>query len=71
MYLTRKKCVNLFLPWLGYHLWGMDLRLDDNPIEAGLKFICRNNGDYMGKASVDECHTNGIKKRLVHLHVNE
>lgn len=55
----------------GYHLWGADLRSDDNPIEAGLEFVCRSNGNYLGKASVEECRTNGIKKRLVHLHINE
>ncbi|XP_020288905.1 sarcosine dehydrogenase, mitochondrial [Pseudomyrmex gracilis] len=55
----------------GYHLWGADLRSDDNPIEAGLEFVCRSNGNYLGKASVEECRTNGIKKRLVHLHIND
>lgn len=55
----------------GYHLWSTDLRPTDNPIEAGLGFTCRNNGDYLGKVSVDQYRKNGIKKRLVHLHIAE
>jgi len=56
---------------LGYHLWGADLRANDSPIEAALEFICRKNGKYLGKESVEECRQNGIKKRLIHLHINE
>lgn len=56
---------------LGTHLWGADLRSDDNPIEAGLETVCRSSGKYLGKASVERYRKNGIKKRLVHLHINE
>ncbi|XP_011352418.2 sarcosine dehydrogenase, mitochondrial isoform X2 [Ooceraea biroi] len=52
----------------GYHLWGTDLRSDDNPIEAGLGFVCRTSGQYQGREFVEESRKNGIKKRLVHLH---
>lgn len=55
----------------GNHLWGADLRSDDNPIEAALETVCRKNGKYLGKASVKRCRENGVKKRLVHLHINE
>ncbi|XP_072748351.1 sarcosine dehydrogenase, mitochondrial-like isoform X2 [Anoplolepis gracilipes] len=55
----------------GIHIWGADLRSDDNPIEAALETVCRKNGKYLGKESVDRCHKNGIKKRLVHLHIND
>ncbi|XP_011689604.1 PREDICTED: sarcosine dehydrogenase, mitochondrial [Wasmannia auropunctata] len=55
----------------GYHLWGSDLRIDDNPIEAALEIVCRKNGKYLGKASVEQCRKNGIKKRLVHLHTTD
>ncbi|XP_014608110.1 PREDICTED: sarcosine dehydrogenase, mitochondrial isoform X1 [Polistes canadensis] len=51
----------------GYHLWGSDLRITDNPLEAGLEFICRKTGTYLGKTVIDEFHTNGIKKKLIHL----
>jgi len=56
---------------LGYHLWGTDLRSDDNPIEAGLESICRTKGKYLGKESVEQSRKNGIKKRLIHLHMTE
>ncbi|XP_011259661.2 sarcosine dehydrogenase, mitochondrial [Camponotus floridanus] len=55
----------------GNHLWGTDLRSDDNPIEAGLEAACRKNGKYLGKASVDWARKNGVKKRMVHLHIND
>ncbi|XP_076284985.1 E3 ubiquitin-protein ligase HERC2 isoform X2 [Lasioglossum baleicum] len=54
----------------GYHLWGSDIRTDDNPVEAGLGFVCRDNGRYQGKSSVDLLRQNGIKRRLVHFHVD-
>ena len=54
----------------GYLLWNSDLRVDDNPIEAGLGFACRNFGKYLGKTVVDRLRKIGIKKRLVHVHVN-
>lgn len=55
---------------LGYLLWNSDLREDDNPIEAGLGFACRKFGKYLGKTVVDRLRKIGIKKRLVHIHVN-
>nr|XP_033339035.1 sarcosine dehydrogenase, mitochondrial [Megalopta genalis] len=54
----------------GYHLWGSDLRTDDNPIEAGLGFVCRNYGHYRGKSVIDQLRQNGIKKKLMHFHVD-
>lgn len=55
----------------GNHLWGADVRSDDNPIEAALEIVCRRNGKYLGKACVKQCRENGVKRRLVHLHINE
>ncbi|XP_043254567.1 sarcosine dehydrogenase, mitochondrial isoform X1 [Colletes gigas] len=55
----------------GYHLWGSDLRPDDNPVEAGLAFSCRSIGQYLGKLAVDQLQQNGIKRRLVHIHMND
>ncbi|KAG7197764.1 hypothetical protein KM043_001583 [Ampulex compressa] len=52
----------------GYHLWGADLRTDDNPVEAGLGFACRREGEYIGKAAVDRLRESGMKKRLVHFY---
>ncbi|XP_015176578.1 PREDICTED: sarcosine dehydrogenase, mitochondrial [Polistes dominula] len=51
----------------GYHLWGSDIRITDNPLEAGLEFLCRKNGTYLGKTVIDKYRKNGIKKKLVHL----
>lgn len=53
----------------GYHLWDSDIRTDDNPLEAGLNFTCRKTGTYLGKSAIDQYHKNGIKKKLVHLHL--
>ncbi|XP_014477949.1 PREDICTED: sarcosine dehydrogenase, mitochondrial isoform X2 [Dinoponera quadriceps] len=55
----------------GYHLWSADLRPTDNPIEADLGFTCRSNGEYLGKVSVEQYRKNGIKRRLVHLHIDD
>lgn len=49
----------------GYHLWNCDLRIDDNPIEANLGFVCRKEGPYLGKDKVDQKKEEGIKKRRV------
>ncbi|XP_076233334.1 sarcosine dehydrogenase, mitochondrial-like [Calliopsis andreniformis] len=54
----------------GYHLWGSDLRSNDNPIEAGLGFACRSVGKYVGKTAVDQLRQSGVKRRLVHVHLN-
>ncbi|XP_037949767.1 sarcosine dehydrogenase, mitochondrial [Teleopsis dalmanni] len=55
----------------GYHLWSFDLRPDDTPIEAGLGFTCRKNGEYKGKAAIDKQRSEGIRRRLVYLTLKE
>ncbi|XP_018327368.1 sarcosine dehydrogenase, mitochondrial [Agrilus planipennis] len=55
----------------GYHLWGYDLRNDDNPVEAGLGKICRKNGSFLGKDHVDRLQTEGVKKRWVFITLND
>lgn len=56
----------------GYHLWGFDLRSDDTPIESNLGFTCRKkNGDYKGKAVIDEQRENGVFKRLAYFTLDE
>ncbi|XP_074108249.1 sarcosine dehydrogenase, mitochondrial-like [Cotesia typhae] len=55
----------------GYHLWNSDLRIDDNPIEAGLGFVCRRHGDYNGKKAVNNLRVNGVKRKLVHFHLKD
>lgn len=68
-----KKCVctNTIL-FLGYHLWGFDLRSDDTPVEANLGFTCRKDGiTYKGKNVVQQQQQDGIRKRLVYLTLRE
>lgn len=55
----------------GYHLWGFDLRSDDTPIEAGLGFTCRKNGEYKGKNVIDQQRSEGIYKKLAFLTLND
>ncbi|XP_047038851.1 sarcosine dehydrogenase, mitochondrial [Helicoverpa zea] len=47
----------------GYHLWNADLRSDDNPIEAGLGFTCRKDGNFIGNEHVTRAKTNGVTKK--------
>lgn len=54
----------------GYHLWGSDIRPDDNPVEAGLGFVCRHDDPYQGKEAVDKLKTIGVDRKLIHVHVN-
>lgn len=42
---------------LGYHLLNADLRIDDNPVEAGLERFCRKDGQYQGKSIVEKVNT--------------
>lgn len=55
----------------GYPLWGYDLRSDDNPIEAGLSYMCRRKGAYLGNEKVDKLKENGVKKRIAHFLIKE
>ncbi len=55
----------------GYHLWGFDLRSDDTPIEANLGFTCRKTGEYKGKDVVERQRSEGVRKKLVYLTLNE
>ncbi|XP_014248912.1 sarcosine dehydrogenase, mitochondrial [Cimex lectularius] len=55
----------------GYTLWNSDVRVDDNPVEAGLQHTCRKEGNYLGKQAVEEAMANGIKKKLVFITVSD
>jgi sarcosine dehydrogenase len=52
-------------------LWNADLRADDNPIEANLGFICRKNAKYLGSDAVENLRKNGVKRKLVTLHIKQ
>ncbi|KAJ8941399.1 hypothetical protein NQ314_010399 [Rhamnusium bicolor] len=49
----------------GYHLLNYDLRIDDNPVEAGLTRLCRKDGQYLGKQAVEQAKQRGVKKQRV------
>jgi len=55
----------------GYRLWNADLRTDDNPLEAGMDFICRDDGDYVGKDALDLIKQKGLKKKLAFFQLQE
>jgi sarcosine dehydrogenase len=55
----------------GYRLWNADLRTDDNPLEAGMDFVCRDDGDYVGKEAVDLINQKGLKKKLAFFQLQE
>lgn len=55
----------------GYHLWGFDLRSDDTPIEAGLGFTCRKNGEYQGKEIVEKQLKEGVSRKLAYFTLDE
>lgn len=48
-----------------------DLRIDDNPVEAGLVRFCRKDGQYLGKQCVEEVKQQGLKKRRVFFTLND
>ncbi|XP_018560905.1 sarcosine dehydrogenase, mitochondrial [Anoplophora glabripennis] len=49
----------------GHHLINYDLRIDDNPVEAGLTRLCRKDGQYLGKQVVERAKQEGVKKHRV------
>jgi len=55
----------------GYRLWNADLRTDDNPLEAGMDFVCRDDGDYVGKEALDLIKQKGLKKKLAFFQLQE
>ncbi|XP_073980159.1 sarcosine dehydrogenase isoform X2 [Rhodnius prolixus] len=55
----------------GYRLWNSDVRVEDNPVEAGLDHTCRSDGEYLGKEAVQDALNNGIKKRHVFVTISD
>ncbi|CAH1128501.1 unnamed protein product [Ceutorhynchus assimilis] len=47
----------------GYHLQNKDIRIDDNPVEAGLQGFCRKDGQYQGKSVVERVKREGVLKK--------
>ena len=56
---------------MGYHLYGSDMDRTNNPIEAGLGWVCpKAKTGYMGSEAVAEAREKGVDKKLVHLLVS-
>lgn len=55
----------------GYHLWHFDLQICDNPLEAGLDFVCNKTGDYLGKTALDVIREKGLAKKLLHFQLKQ
>lgn len=61
----------------GYHLWNYDLRPDDTPLEAGIEFTCRRRSKndncypYRGQKAIEKQRSEGIRKRMIYLLVEE
>jgi aminomethyltransferase len=49
----------------GFHLYGNDLSLDRNPIEAGLGWCCREETGFIGSAAVRSARRFGPPEKLV------
>ena len=50
---------------VGFHLYGNDLSLDRNPIEAGLGWCCREETGFIGSAAVRSARRSGPPEKLV------
>jgi aminomethyltransferase len=47
-----------------FHLYGNDLSIDRNPIEAGLGWCCKEDTDFIGAPTVAEARAAGTPERL-------
>lgn len=61
----------LFSFLLGIRLWNADLKINDNPIEAGVTQTLRSEGDYLGREAVEQVQTTGPKKRHAFFTIEE
>jgi glycine cleavage system aminomethyltransferase T len=55
----------------GHHLWHFDLQICDNPLEAGLDFVCSNTGEYLGRAALDVIRQRGLAKKLLYFQLKQ
>ena len=47
------------------------MRADDNPIEAGMGFTCRKDGDYIGNEQVTRARTEGVTKKYAYFTLDD
>ena len=51
---------------MNYCLYGNDISINNNPIEAWLNWVIDSSKDsYIGKSKIDEIKKNGAKEKLV------
>lgn len=51
-----------------YALYGQEITLQTNPIEAGLGWVTKmNKGDFVGRAAIEAIKSEGLKRKLVGL----
>lgn len=57
----------------GYRHWHMDLRFEDNPLEAGLAFTCKLKSpvDFLGRKRLEEKKKTGLQKRIACFTIEE
>ena len=57
----------------GYRHWHMDLRLDDDPLEAGLVFACKLKSpvDFLGRSALQLKRSKGLNKRIACFTIDE
>lgn len=57
----------------GYRHWHMDLRAEDNPLEAGLGFTCKlkSTVDFLGRKVLEEKRQKGLNKRIAVFAIEE
>merc|ERR1711890_88681 len=57
----------------GYPHWHQEVRVDDNPLEAGLLFTCKlkTDTDFLGRTALEQKRTLGVRKKKVCFTVEE
>lgn len=57
----------------GQRHWHSDLRLENDPLEAGLAFTCKLDGevDFLGRSFLVEKQKNGLKRAIAGFTIQE
>ncbi|KAF8793582.1 Dimethylglycine dehydrogenase like protein [Argiope bruennichi] len=55
----------------GFRMWGAEMNMDSNPLEAGLDYFIRmDKGDFIGKAALIQILREGLNRKLAYLKVH-
>ncbi|GFQ81700.1 dimethylglycine dehydrogenase, mitochondrial [Trichonephila clavata] len=55
----------------GFRMWGAEMNMDSNPLEAGLDYFIRmDKQDFIGKAALEKILQEGLNRKLVYLKVH-